>query len=100
MYSPHVLGDSSPEGLDNCPEMYEAQVLITELTFVAPSHKKDKIHKFGHMHLDDYLERADRFHNELIICAHLSTRYHPQEVKRLVESKMPPRLRERIRLWL
>jgi hypothetical protein len=30
----------------------------------------------------------------------LSTRYHPQEVKRLVETKMPPQLRERIRLWL
>ena len=28
-----------------------------EMTFVAPSHRKDKIHKFGHMHLDDFLER-------------------------------------------
>src|SRR6185369_11331595 len=35
------LGDSAPEGLDACPAMYEAQVLITELTFVAPSHRKD-----------------------------------------------------------
>jgi ribonuclease Z len=52
------------------------------------------------MHLDDYLERADRFENELIICAHLSTRYHPQEVRRLVEAKLPPRLRDRIHLWL
>ena len=52
------LGDSAPEGLDNCPAMYEAQVLIMEMTFVAPSHRKDKIHKFGHMHLDDIVERA------------------------------------------
>ena len=48
-----------------------------ELTFVAPQHRKDKIHKFGHMHLDDLLERRDRFHNELIIASHFSTRYHP-----------------------
>ena len=47
-----------------------------------------------------YLERADRFENELIICAHLSTRYHPQEVRRIVEAKLPPRLKERVRLWL
>jgi ribonuclease Z len=35
------LGDSAPEGLDNCPAMFEAQVLITEMTFVAPRHRKD-----------------------------------------------------------
>ena len=53
------LGDSSPAGLDACPAMYEAEVLIMEMTFVAPSHRKDKIHKFGHMHLDDLVERRD-----------------------------------------
>ncbi len=61
------LGDSAPGGLDACPAMFEAEVLIMELTFVAPSHRKDKIHKFGHMHLDDFMrargplpQRADR----------------------------------------
>ena len=70
------LGDSSPEGLDACPAMYDAEVLIMEITFVAPSHRKNKIHKFGHMHLDDVVERAGRFRNELIIGSHFSTRYN------------------------
>ena len=73
------LGDSAPQGLDDCPAMYEAEVLITELTFVAPSHKKEKIHKFGHIHLDDLVERRERFKNQLIIAAHLSTRYGPSK---------------------
>ena len=73
---------------------------LTELSFIRASHRREKIHKFGHMHLDDLLERADRFKNELIICAHFSTRYHPQEVRRIVESKLPPSLRGRVRLWL
>ena len=51
----------------------EAKILITELSFIRPNHRREKIHKFGHMHLDDYIERADRFQNELIICAHFST---------------------------
>ncbi len=51
------LGDSASEGLDACPAMYEAEVLIMEITFVAPSHRKEKIHKFGHTHLDDIVER-------------------------------------------
>jgi ribonuclease Z len=93
-------GDTSPGGLDNYPTVYEAKVLITELSFIRPGHRREKIHKFGHMHLDDFLERADRFKNELIILAHFSTRYHPQEVRRLVEAKLPAGLRERVKLWI
>src|SRR5262245_12958332 len=93
-------GDTSPAGLDNYPPAYEAKILITEMSFIRPNHRREKIHKFGHMHLDDFLERADRFKNELIICGHLSTRYHPQAVRRLVEAKLPPRLLERVRLWV
>lgn len=93
-------GDTSPAGLDNYPPVYEAKVLITEMSFIRPNHRREKIHKFGHMHLDDFLERADRFQNELIICAHFSTRYHANEARRLVEAKLPPQLRERMKLWL
>jgi ribonuclease Z len=93
-------GDTSPAGLDACPAAFQAKILIAELSFVRPNHRREKIHKFGHMHLDDFVERADRFENELIICAHLSTRYHTQEVRRAVEDKLPPRLRERVRLWI
>jgi ribonuclease Z len=93
-------GDTSPAGLDNYPPVYQAKILITELSFIRPNHRREKIHKFGHMHLDDFLERGDRFENELIICAHFSTRYHPQEARRLVEAKLPPKLRERVKLWL
>jgi len=93
-------GDTSPAGLDNYPPVFQAKVLITEMSFIRPNHRREKIHKFGHMHLDDFIERADRFQNELIICGHFSTRYHPQEVRRYVEGKLPDKLREKIRLWL
>jgi ribonuclease Z len=93
-------GDTSPAGLDGYPPVYQAKILITEMSFIRPNHRREKIHKFGHMHLDDFVERADKFQNELIICAHLSTRYHPQEVRRAVDAKLPPRLRERVKLWL
>lgn len=94
------MGDTSPAGLDAFPPVYEAKVLITELSFIRASHRREKIHKFGHMHLDDFIERADRFRNELIICSHFSTRYHPQEVRRLVENKLPASLLGRVKLWI
>jgi ribonuclease Z len=93
-------GDTSPAGLDAYPPVYQAKILITEMSFIRPNHRREKIHKFGHMHLDDYIERADKFKNELIICAHFSTRYNANEVRRLVESKLPPGLKDRVKLWL
>jgi ribonuclease Z len=94
------LGDSAPEGLDQCPAMYEAQILIMELTFVSPSHRKEKIHKFGHMHLDDLVERRGRFRNELVITAHFSTRYHSRQIRRHVQKALPDMLGGRLHLWL
>jgi ribonuclease Z len=93
-------GDTSPKGLDGCPAAFEAKVLITEMSFIRPNHRREKIHKFGHMHLDDFLERAERFKNELIVAAHFSTRYHPQEVLRMLDAKLPPGLKERMKLWI
>ena len=94
------VGDTAPVGLDNCPAMYEAKILICEMTFVSPKHRKEKIHKFGHMHLDDFVERQDRFQNELVIAAHLSTRYHAATVERYVQKALPDMLGGRLMLWL
>ncbi len=94
------LGDSAPQGLDACPLMYEAQVLIAEMTFVAPCHRKEKIHKHGHMHLDDFVERRDRFQNKRIIAAHFSTRYHQRQILSFVEKALPDMLGGRLHLWL
>jgi ribonuclease Z len=94
------LGDSSPGGLDACPAMFQAEVLIMELTFVAARHRKDKIHKFGHMHLDDLLDRRGQFRNELVIASHFSTRYHSSEVRTCVAKALPDMLDGRLHLWL
>ncbi|MCE9567022.1 MAG: metal-dependent hydrolase [Planctomycetes bacterium] len=93
-------GDTSPAGLDKNPIFFEAKILITEMSFIRASHRRDKIHKFGHMHLDDFLERAKQFKNELIIAAHFSTRYHPNEVRKLLDNKLPPELKAKLKIWV
>jgi len=93
-------GDTAPAGLDACPAMYEAKILIAEMTFVSPEHRKDKIHKYGHMHLDDFVERRHLFKNELVIAGHLSTRYGGPAVERMVRKALPDMLEGRLMLWL
>ena len=94
------MGDTAPAGLDDYPPIYEFRILITELTFFRPEHRREKIHKFGHTHLDDSIERADKFQNELVIVAHFSTRYHARQIRRHVEAALPDMLDGRLKLWL
>jgi ribonuclease Z len=94
------LGDTAPPGLDAFPEVYRAQILIVEMTFVAPNERAALIHKFGHTHLDDLVARADRFENEVIIASHFSTRLHPDQIQRIIEKRLPDSLRGRLKVWL
>lgn len=93
-------GDTNPRGLDDNPEFFKSRVLISELTFAAPEHRKEKIHKHGHMHVDDYRDRRDRFENELVIGGHVSTRYSDAQINRFVRKALPDMLDGRLRLWL
>ncbi len=91
------LGDSSPRGLDENPDMYRADVLIAEMTHV--STQKNEPHQTpGHMRLEDYVERAERFRNQKIIASHFSVRYAQRDIERSVKHKLPDMLDGRLTL--
>ncbi|CAE7398088.1 TRZ1, partial [Symbiodinium sp. CCMP2456] len=86
------LGDSRAEAMDDSPQFYEADILIMEMTFVSPEHRKEKIHKMGHIHLDDVVARKDRFRNQKVIASHFSTRYNNRQIQEHVKAKLPDML--------
>lgn len=94
------LGDSRPEAMDDCPAFYEAETLIMEMTFLAADHRREKIHKMGHTHLDDIVQRRDCFQNKTIIAGHFSVRYSDRQIKNYVEEKLADMLGGRLHLWL
>ena len=94
------MGDTTPEALDLSPAVYKAEILIMETTFVAANERPAEIHKYGHTHLDDIIARADRFENDWIIASHFSTRLHSDQIQRIVEKSLPPKLRSRVKIWL
>jgi ribonuclease Z len=93
------LGDSTPYGLDDNPDMFEADILIVEVSFVAKRHRSEKIHRRGHIHLDDIIERRHRFRNGLIIASHFSTRCTDREIDKIVHKRIPDMLDDRLVLW-
>ncbi|MDR1492660.1 MAG: metal-dependent hydrolase [Planctomycetaceae bacterium] len=94
------FGDSTARGFDENPDFYRADVLIFEMTFVAEAHRMEEIHKFGHCHLDDILERRDNFQNQLLIASHFSTRCHDYQIVNTVKSRVPDMFDGRLTLWL
>jgi ribonuclease Z len=94
------LGDSRIQALDENPVMFQADILIMELSFVAKRHRGERIHKYGHIHLDDFVARRQQFQNGAVIASHFSTRYLDIEIETTVRKRLPDMLDGRLVLWL
>ena len=82
--------------VDHSPELLEARVLIMECTFLDERKSRDAARAGCHIHLDEIVERADKFKNEHIVLMHLSQLYRPDEVAGILDRKLPPALRARV----
>jgi ribonuclease Z len=59
----------------------------------------DRARRYEHIHLEDVLERADRFENEAIVLTHFSQRYRPEEIRGAL-ADLPAELARRIVAFL
>lgn len=81
-------GDTGPEIFASEQRLFQAKVLLIECTFIDP---ETRLHgsRFGHLHLEDFVEHAARFANEAIVLTHLSRRYRWSELEEAVASRLP-----------
>jgi ribonuclease Z len=82
--------------LDHSPELLEARVLVLECTFLDERKTLEAARAGCHIHLDEIIERADRFHNEHVVLMHFSQLYRPDEIAGILDKRVPPSLRARI----
>jgi ribonuclease Z len=88
--------DTLVQVLDHAPELLQTRVLIVECTFLDERKSLADARAGCHIHLDELIERADRFANEQIVLMHVSQLYRPGEVAALLDARVPPALRRRI----
>ena len=88
--------DTLISAVDHAPELLETRVLVMECTFLDERKSREAARAGCHVHLDDVIERADRFHNEHIVLMHFSQLYSPREVAGILDARVPPDLRRRI----
>jgi len=88
--------DTLVDVLDQNPELFSVRNLVLECTFL--DEKKSRVDSRGkfHIHLDEIIERAEQFENERIVLMHFSQSYQPVGVHRILATRLPPALRERV----
>jgi len=89
-------GDTSAAVLDEEPRLLGARILLIECTFLNPDHR-ERAELYGHVHIEDLAERAERFDNEQVVLFHLSRRHSSLELEEAVNEKLGP-LAERVLL--
>jgi ribonuclease Z len=82
--------------VDHSPELLKARVLIIECTFLDHRKTLEAARAGCHIHLDEIIERAEKFENEHIVMMHVSQIYRPDEVAGILDARVPPALRRRI----
>lgn len=89
-------GDTGPGVFDLEPRVFTTPVLMIECTFLRPD-LRHKGTRFGHLHIEDLVEREDELQNEAVVLHHLSRRHAVRDLARAVAEKLP-RLADRIHL--
>jgi ribonuclease Z len=82
--------------VDHSPELLKARVLIIECTFLDSRKTLEAARAGCHIHLDEIIERAEKFENEHIVMMHFSQIYRPDEIASILDARVPPALRKRI----
>ncbi|MEO8845035.1 MAG: MBL fold metallo-hydrolase [Kofleriaceae bacterium] len=88
--------DTLISAFDHGPELFDARVLVMECTFLDGKKSLEGARAGCHIHLDEIIERAENFTNETIVMMHFSQLYRPDEVAKILDSRVPPELRKRI----
>jgi len=89
--------DTLPEALDTMPAAcWAADLLIVEATFLDDRKPMEKIRAGNHVHLDDIVERLDRFTGKHVVLFHFSRSYKPEEIQALVDARLPAEWRGRV----
>jgi len=76
-------------------DVLNAQILITECTFVDPDHKS-KAAVGQHMHVTDIVELVEQAKADAIILTHLSRRSHIGQIRRWLDDLIPDEHKHRV----
>nr|XP_043615657.1 tRNase Z TRZ1-like [Erigeron canadensis] len=97
--SPEVgfTGDTTADFIVNKDnvDVLKAKILIMESTYLDKTKPVEDAREYGHTHLSEIIDYADRFENKAILLIHFSRRYTLDDIEKAI-SALPPSLAGRV----
>lgn len=92
-------GDTATGDFFQRDDVKNAQILITECTFMENTHS-DRARLGKHMHIDDIIDQLPNLNNQAIVLTHLSRRTHIAQAREYLDKLIPPAHRQRVFLLM
>lgn len=98
VWTPDVafVGDSLLDIVEREPLCREARLLIHEVTFLDDRVDTAAARSKGHVHLDEILARPEILSNPAVLFTHFSARYTFEEIREILDRRVPAVLRGRV----
>lgn len=90
-------GDTQIEFLENLKT--PVKVLFMETTFIDELKPVASAREWGHIHLDEWVERAAEIPADKIVLIHLSARYSTKQAKEILKKKLPENMQEKVEIF-
>jgi ribonuclease Z len=94
-----VTGDTQIELFDREPRVRAAKVLVHEVTAWDQRRTVEETRAWGHTHIDEVIERAERFEGEALVLVHRSPRHTRQDAEQVVATRFPASMRDRVHVF-
>lgn len=89
-------GDTTIEGLAQCPWLSDSKVMALECSFIDMAKSVDEAKKWGHIHLEELIPLIDQWACEQIVLTHFSQRYRLKQIRQVLKEKLPKSCQERV----
>ncbi|KAB1216665.1 Nuclear ribonuclease Z [Morella rubra] len=85
-------GDTTSDFIvdQNNIDVLRSRILVMESTFVDSSTTVEDAREYGHTHLYEIINHAERFENKSILLIHFSARHRVEEIQQAVSALPPP----------
>jgi ribonuclease Z len=89
------LGDTAAGSVFDQPDVVNAEILLTEITFFEPDHKLKAKHG-RHLHVDHFVELLPKLNNQHIVVTHVSRRTGIRKARHLLRKRVGDEQMKRI----
>jgi len=92
-------GDTTMKFWDENPEVLKSKVLFMEVTYWDKKKSVETAQEWGHIHLDEVIDRIDDFKGEKLVFTHISSRYTLEYARRLLMERVPKKYHDLIDIF-